>query len=42
MIHSSVVLYSSVLRNISELYSSVPKPIKLYATDEYRPGTFVG
>jgi hypothetical protein len=33
-IHSSVFLYSSVLRNITVLYSSVSQPTKLSKTDE--------
>jgi hypothetical protein len=41
-IHFSVILNSSVPRNIFKLYSSVPKLMKVHATDEYRPGTFIG
>jgi hypothetical protein len=37
----SILLYSSVSRNITKLYSLVPKLRKIPVTDERRPGIFV-
>jgi hypothetical protein len=34
MVHSSVTLYSSVLRNVTELYSSVPAPRNVVSIEE--------
>jgi hypothetical protein len=36
MVHYSIILYFSVLRNIAELYSSVPKSRNIPGTDEHR------
>jgi hypothetical protein len=33
---------SLIPRNITQIYSSVPKPTKVKETDEYMPGMFVG
>jgi hypothetical protein len=41
-VHSLVILYSSVPRNITELYSSVPKLRNIRGTDEYRARIFIG
>jgi hypothetical protein len=35
LIYSSVLLYSSVLRNITMIYSSVPEPRNIIAIDEH-------
>jgi hypothetical protein len=41
MLHSSVIIYSSVPRNINGLYSSVPKQINVASTNEHRAHIFV-
>jgi hypothetical protein len=41
MVHSSIILYFSITRNITELYSSVAKPRNVPRTDKHMHYIFV-